>query len=102
MQSMFTVTGQVVKTFVQPGGVDTSTGEASPPTAKVQLLGEMPVKGGDSRLDLVTLTVDDLPSYEALKGKRIRVPLGVFSPAKGQIVYYLAKGGKPEIVNGPA
>lgn len=100
MQSMFTVTGQVVKTFVQPGGVDKETGETSPPTAKVQIMGEMPVRGGDSRLDLITLTVENKATYDGLKGKRIRVPLGFFAPAKGNIVYYIAKGGEPELVTG--
>jgi len=98
MLSMFTVTGQVMKTFVQPGGVDKETGETSPPTAKVQILGEMPVKGGDSRFDMVTLTVEKREEFEALKGKRVRVPLGFFAPSKGNIVYYIAKGGKPELV----
>lgn len=102
MLSMFTVTGQVMKTFVQPGGVDKETGEVAPPTAKVQIMGEMPVKGGDSRLDLITLTVEDQKTYESLRGKRIRVPLGFFAPSKGTIVYYIAKGGKPELLNGDA
>lgn len=99
MLSMFTVTGQVMKTFVQPGGLDKETGEVGPETAKVQIMGEMPVRGGDSRLDLVTLTVENVQEYEALKGKRIRVPLGFFAPSKGTIVYYIAKGGKPELVS---
>ncbi len=99
MQSMFTVTGQVVKTFIQPGNVDKETGETSPASAKVQIMGEMPVRGGDSRLDLITLTVEDKATYDGLKGKRIRVPLGFFSPSKGQIVYFIAKGGEPELVN---
>jgi len=98
MLSMFTVTGQVMKTFVQPGSVDKSTGEASDPSIKVQIMGEMPVQGGDSRLDLITLTITDKPSYEALEGKRVRVPLGFFAPQKGTIVYFIPKGSKPEIV----
>lgn len=102
MLSMFTVTGQVMKTFIQPGGVDKDTGETSPPTAKVQIMGEMPVRGGDSRLDLITLTVEDKKEYDGLKGKRIRVPLGFFAPSKGSIVYYIAKGGKPELISGEA
>ena len=98
MLSMFTVTGQVLKTFIQPGGVDKETGEVGPASAKVQIMGEMPVPGGDSRLDLITLTVEHKKTYEDLKGKRIRVPLGFFAPAKGNIVYYIAKGGQPEIL----
>lgn len=98
MLSMFTVTGQVLKTFVQEGRTDKETGEVGKDAVKVQIMGEMPVQGGDSRLDLITLTVEDQKSYEALKGKRVRVPLGFFSPAKGNIVYYIPKGSQPEIV----
>ena len=98
MLSMFTVTGLVMKTFVQEGRTDRETGEVGKDAVKVQIMGEMPVQGGDSRLDLITLTVEDQKSYEALKGKRVRVPLGFFSPAKGNIVYYIPKGSSPEVV----
>ena len=102
MLSMFTVTGEVLKTFVQPGGIDKETGEVGPASVKVQIMGEMPVKGGDSRFDMITLTVEDKTKYEALKGKRIRIPLGFFSPSKGSILYFIPKGGQPEIVSGDA
>lgn len=102
MISMFTVTGQVLKTFIQPGPVDKATGEAGEPTAKMQLMGEMPVQGGDSRLDLITLTVPDKGAYDSLKGKRVRIPLGFFAPQKGTIVYFIPKGGKPELIAGDA
>lgn len=98
MISMFTVTGQVLKTFIQEGRTDKETGEVSKDAVKVQIMGEMPVQGGDSRLDLITLTVEDQKSYDALKGKRVRVPLGFFAPAKGNIVYYIPKGSTPELV----
>lgn len=98
MLSMFTVTGQVLKTFVQEGRVDRDTGEVGKDAVKVQIMGEMPVQGGDSRMELITLTVEDQKSYDALRGKRVRVPLGFFSPAKGNIVYYIPKGSNPEIV----
>jgi hypothetical protein len=95
---MFTVTGQVLKTFIQPGQVDKETGEVGKSSSKVQIMGEIPVQGGDSRLDLITLTVENQKSYEELKGKRIRVPLGFFAPQKGNIVYFIPKGSIPEIV----
>jgi hypothetical protein len=96
--SMFTVTGQVLKTFVQPGQVDKETGEIGKSSVKVQIMGEMPVQGGESRLDLITLTVENQKVYEDLKTKRVRVPLGFFSPSKGQIIYFIPKGATPEIV----
>jgi hypothetical protein len=98
MISMFTVTGQVLKTFIQPGQANKETGEIGKPSTKVQIMGEMPVQGGDSRLELITLTAESKQTYEDLKGKRVRVPLGFFSPAKGNIVYFIPKGATPEIV----
>lgn len=98
MLSMFTVTGQVLKTFIQPGQVDKETGEIGKSSVKVQIMGEMPVQGGESRLDLITLTVENQKTYEDLKTKRIRVPLGFFAPQKGNIVYFIPKGAQPEVV----
>ncbi len=98
MLSMFTVTGQVLKTFVQPGRLDKETGEMSQLSIKVQIMGEMPVQGGESRLDLITLTVENQKIYDDLKTKRVRVPLGFFAPQKGNIVYFIPKGATPELV----
>lgn len=97
--SMFTVTGQILKTFIQPGRVDKETGEVGESSVKVQIMGEMPVQGGgESRLDLITLTVETKKTYEDLKGKRVRVPLGFFAPQKGNIVYFIPKGASPELI----
>jgi hypothetical protein len=96
---MFTVTGQVLKTFIQPGLVDKDSGQVGKSSSKVQIMGEMPVQGGESRLDLITLTVEDKKTYDELKGKKIRVPLGFFAPQKGNIVYFIPKGAMPEIIS---
>jgi hypothetical protein len=101
LTSMFTVTGQVLKTFVQPGQVDKETGEVGKSSSKVQIMGEMPVQGGDSRFDMITLTVENQKSYTDLVGKRVRVPLGFFAPQKGNIVYFIPKGAIPEVVGNP-
>lgn len=98
MISMFTVTGQVIKTYVQQGNLDKETGEIGESSVKVQILGEMPVKGGDSKVDLVTMTIEDQKTYATLVGKKIRVPLGFFAPSKGQIIYYIPKGSLPEVL----
>lgn len=99
MISMFTVTGRVLKTFIQQGQVDKETGVVGKPSVKVQLMGEMPVQGSDdSKLDLITLTVENQKTYDDLKNKQIRVPLGFFAPQKGNIVYFIPKGSVPEIV----
>ncbi len=98
MLSMFTVTGQVLKTYIQPGQTDKETGEIGKSSAKVQIMGELPVQGGESRLDLITLTIESQKTYTELLGKKIRVPLGFFAPQKGNIVYFIPKGSLPEIV----
>ncbi len=95
--SMFTLTGQVVHVFEQPGRIDKETGEVGKSSTKVQIMGNMPVKNGEQRLDMITLTVEDRKTYEELKKKTVRLPLGFFAPSKGQIVYYVPKGSTPEI-----
>lgn len=62
---------------------------------KVQLLGEMPVPGDQKRMELVTLTCEDQTEYEAFKGQTVTVPLGIFAPARGQIIYFIPKGAHP-------
>jgi len=99
MLSMFTVTGQVLKTYIQPGRTDKETGETGESSVKVQMMGEMPVQGGETRLDLITLTIENQKAYEELKGKKVRVALGFFAPQKGNIVYFIPKGSVPEIVS---
>lgn len=98
MESMFTITGQVLNTFIQPGIVNKETGEQGKSSVKVQLMGEMPVQGGETRLDMVTLTVENQKIYDDLRTKRIRVPMGFFAPQKGNIVFFIPKGSIPEIV----
>jgi len=93
--SMFTVSGQVINVFDQQGKVDQETGEVTPTTPRLQLLGNMPMPNGETRMDMITVKVENKQAYEQLKGKDIRLPIGVFSPSKGQIVYYVPKGSKP-------
>ena len=95
--SMFTITGQVVNTFEAPGrAANEKAGiEAQEAKPKVQILGEMPVPGGQKRVELVTLTCEDQRVYEALRGRTVAVPLGIFAPAKGQVIYFIPKGSMP-------
>lgn len=99
MLSMFTVTGQILKTFIQPGQLNKETGETSKSSIKVQLMGEIPVQGGESRLDLISLTVEDQKIYDELRTKRVRIPIGFFAPQKGNIIYFIPKGALPEVIS---
>jgi len=94
--SMFTVSGTVINVFDQQGKVDQETGVIGETTPRLQLLGNMPMPNGELRMDMITVKVENRKVYETLKGKEIRIPIGVFSPSKGQIVYYVPKGSKPQ------
>lgn len=96
--SMFQVTGQVLHVYQDPDRSDKETGEVIKGRPKVQILGELPLENGQTKHDMITLSVDRKADYEPLVGSRISVPLGMFSPAKGQIAYFIPKGGKPAVI----
>jgi hypothetical protein len=96
--SMFQVTGQVLHVYQDPDRTDKETGEVTKGRPKVQILGELPLENGQTKHDMITLSVDRKADYDALVGQRIAVPLGMFSPTKGQIAYFIPKGGKPSVV----
>lgn len=99
--SMFNITGLVINTFEAPGRkANEKAGiEAQDAKPKVQILGEMPVPGEQTSMELVMLTCEDQAEYEAFKGRVISVPMGVFAPARGQIIYFIPKGSHPVEVN---
>lgn len=94
--SMFQVTGEVVHIYDAPESVDRQTGEVKQKEKpKVQLIGDIPLPNGQQRCDMITLTVEDKTEWQALRGQRVSVPLGFFSPAKGTIVYFIPRGCHP-------
>jgi len=96
-EAMFTLCGQVANVFVQPGGVSKKTGEAFDPRDKVQILGHIPLQGGGTKLDLVTLNVEDARIFQAAQGKTVRVPVGVYAIGK-TVGYFIPQGAKPALV----
>ena len=63
-EAMFTLCGQVANVYVQPGGTSKKTGEEYDPRDKVQILGHVPLQGGGTKLDLVTLNVEAPGKFE--------------------------------------
>jgi len=93
--SMFKVSGRLAKVYRQKR-VDRETGEQTTET-RCNILGEIPTRdGGDTRLDLQDIRVpDDLAStLTKLEGQDVNLPVGLFAPAKGQIVVFIPKGSK--------
>ena len=96
-EAMFTLCGQVANVYVQPGGTSKKTGEAFDPRDKVQILGHVPLQDGKTKLDLVTLNVEDARLFQAAQGKTIRVPVGVYAIGKS-VGYFIPQGAKPLLV----
>jgi hypothetical protein len=91
--SMFTVTGKVLNVY-QREKADKDSGEVEK-QPRVQLLGDMPVPGGDTRFEMVDLKCESQADFKALLGKTVTVALGIFAPGRGQIVYFIPKGARP-------
>ena len=100
-QQMFTLCGQVMNVFVQPGGVSKKTQEEYDPRDKVQILGQLPLPTGGHRLELVTLNVEDARLFESAIGKDIRVPVGFYAVNRS-VGYFIPQGGKPSLLGKPA
>lgn len=94
---MLQISGKVVNVFTVESGKD-KDGKNYDARNKVQLLGNIALPNGDTRYDLMDLTVDDLVEWQSLKGQDIAIDVGAFAPAKGNIVYFVSKGAKPKLV----
>lgn len=93
---MLQITGKVVNLYTNEAGVN-KDGDAYDARHKVQLLGAIDLPNGDVKNDLIDLTVDDLKDWQSHNGKEITVDIGAFSPAKGNIIYFIKKGSKPRV-----
>lgn len=91
--SMLTITGKVLHIFEKPPvKKGDETIESKP---QIQLLGQIPLPNGETRYDLVTLSTDSPELFKPFADKDVRVPVGVFSPAKGQTLFFIPKGSVP-------
>lgn len=99
---MYSITGKLENVYPQKQ-TNKETGEIIQ-RHKIQLIGRVAVPdgGGGSRLELVTLNVDDPTIYADLIGEDIRVPFGFFAPSKGTVIQFVPKGSRPEVVSSAA
>ncbi len=100
-EAMFTLCGQVANVYVQPGGTSKKTGEEFDPRDKVQILGHLPLATGGSKLELVTLNVEDARLFQSALNKTIRVPVGVYA-VRQTVGYFIPQGAKPQLVQTPS
>jgi hypothetical protein len=48
-------------------------------------------------MDLMDLTINDLGDWNEMQGKDIAIDIGAFAPSKGNIIYFVSKGSKPQL-----
>ena len=93
--SMLLLVGQVVNVFEAPKGTNKETGESFGGNPRVQILAENQLQNGDTKLDLVNLSVENEAAYKSLKGHKIAVPVGAYVN-KGIVAFYALKGALPQ------
>ena len=84
--AMLTLNGVLQNVYSQPERKDEKTGEIRPAALKAQMLAENITQTGETKLEMVTLTVHTR-AFRDLVGQKIRVPVGAFV-ANGAIMYY--------------
>lgn len=92
--SMLYLTGKVIHVFESPKG-ERKDGTSYGGQDKVQILGENLLPNGETKFGLIDLTAHDSKAFRDFQGKDVSFPVGVMSPAKGQIVYFIPKGARP-------
>lgn len=87
---MLSLTGVLVNTFNPPEfkSKDPENGDKKPQKPKLQVLGDVALKNGEVKKELLTVSVPDLTLYEGKEGSEVTIPVGAFAPAKGSIAYF--------------
>ncbi len=92
--NMLLLQGQMLNSFERPAFTNRETGEVRPSAHSVQVLCENRLRNGEIRMELVTLTVDDIGPYKGRETEIVQVPVGCF--VNGSVVqFYATKGAKP-------
>lgn len=76
---MFSITGRLTNIFEQPGGQG-KDGKAYPAISKAQIMGNVVLKNGEKRIELLTLSVppNRLPELKACLNTDVTLPCGIF------------------------
>lgn len=84
---MLSLTGQLVNTIEASAPLPDQQREPKP---RIQILGDVSSPDGSVRKDLVTVSVrkEDFHNYTGRVGDTVTLPVGAFSPSKGQVIYF--------------
>lgn len=91
MNAMFSLTGQVVNVYVAPKGVSKKTGEEFGGGDKVQIMGQIPVDGGEYRLELISLSTDKGELFRGVVGEQVTLPVA-FWARQSTVGYFIPRG----------
>lgn len=92
--SMLKMTGQVMNVLEVPRGTKRDGTEYGG-YHQVQLMCQEPLKNGESRFNLFTLSTDDPQGFRKAQGQTVTVPVGAFARG-GQMFFFLQKGAHVE------
>lgn len=98
--SMFMLTGTVVNVFTAPKGISKKTGEEYGGQDKVQIMGDIPLPGGQYRKELVDLTTDQGDHLKNMEGKQVTCPVAFYTSGKS-VGYFIPKGHKITLLKVP-
>ena len=93
---MIKLEGQVINVFHVDAGTN-KKGETYDARDKIQLLGELELPNGETKKELIDLTVADISPYLGLVGKVISIPVGAISSGRST-TFYVRKGAKPSVL----
>ena len=90
---MLLLSGQIFNVFTTDKRTSKS-GDEYGGDDRVQLLANVELDNGTIKKEVFDLKVPDGTIFEKHMSEDCRIPVGAFSPAKGQIIFYL--NGTPE------
>ena len=93
---MINLQGTLINAFRVDGGKG-KDGKEYEARDKVQILGSLELPNGETKHELIDLTVDDASIYQPLKNKAISISCGAMAMGRN-VVFYVRKGAKPVLV----
>jgi hypothetical protein len=91
---MLTLRGKIINVYQQPKGE--KDGKEYGGQDKIQIMGEVTLQNGETRIDMFNLTAHNVKEFEQFVNKDINVPVGVMATGKS-LIYFIPKGSRPTL-----
>jgi hypothetical protein len=91
---MLTLTGKIINVYQQPKGE--KDGKEYGGQDKIQIMGEVTLQNGETRMDMFNLTAHNVKEFEQFVNKEINVPVGIMATGK-TLIYFIPKGSRPTL-----